>query len=31
MLKILQDKNVKVMWSKNGEEVWFNANDVGRN
>ncbi|HBG1035949.1 TPA: Bro-N domain-containing protein [Clostridioides difficile] len=29
MLKILQDKNVKVMWSKNGEEVWFNANDVG--
>ncbi|MCQ4436883.1 BRO family protein [Clostridioides difficile] len=29
MLKILQEKNVKVMWSKNGEEVWFNANDVG--
>lgn len=29
MLKILQEKNVRMIWSKNGEEVWFNANDVG--
>lgn len=29
MLKILQEKNVRMIWSKDGSEVWFNANDVG--
>ncbi|MCE4883737.1 BRO family protein [Clostridioides difficile] len=29
MLKILQEKDVRVIWFKNGEEVWFHAGDVG--
>ncbi len=28
MLKILQEKNVRMIWSKDGVEVWFSANDV---
>lgn len=29
MLKVLQEKNIRMIWSKNGEEVWFHAGDVG--
>ncbi|HBG2786833.1 TPA: phage antirepressor, partial [Clostridioides difficile] len=29
MLKILQEKNVRMIWSKDGSEVWFHAGDVG--
>ncbi|HBL07087.1 MAG TPA: BRO family protein, partial [Clostridium sp.] len=29
MLKILQEKNIRMIWSKDSNEVWFNANDVG--
>ncbi|WP_255613048.1 MULTISPECIES: BRO family protein [unclassified Clostridioides] len=29
MLKVLQEKNIRMIWSKDGSEVWFNANDVG--
>lgn len=29
MLKVLQEKNIRMIWSKVGGEVWFNANDVG--
>lgn len=29
MLKILQEKNVRMTWSKDGNEVWFSANDIG--
>jgi len=29
MLKILQERNVRMIWSKDGNEIWFNANDIG--
>lgn len=29
MLRILEEKNVRMIWSKDGNEVWFSANDVG--
>lgn len=29
MLRILEEKNVRMIWSKDGSEVWFSANDVG--
>lgn len=29
MLKILQERNVRMIWSKDGNEVWFSANDIG--
>lgn len=28
MIKVLKEKNVRMVWSKDGEEIWFNANDV---
>lgn len=28
MLKVLLEKNVRMIWSNNGNEVWFSANDV---
>lgn len=29
MVKIMQDKNIRMIWSKDGSEVWFSANDIG--
>lgn len=29
VIKLLAERNVKIIWSKNGEEIWFNATDVG--
>lgn len=29
MFKLLKEKNVRMLWNKDGSEVWFNANDVG--
>lgn len=29
MLRILEEKNARMIWSKDGNEVWFSANDVG--
>lgn len=29
MESILQEKNIRMIWAKDGSEVWFNANDVG--
>ncbi len=28
MLKILEEKNVRMIFTKDGNEIWFNANDV---
>ncbi|EQF29038.1 BRO family, N-terminal domain protein [Clostridioides difficile CD160] len=29
MLKVMYQKNVRMIWSKDGNEVWFHAGDVG--
>lgn len=29
MLKVLLEKNVRMIFTKDGEEVWFNASDIG--
>lgn len=29
MVKFMQDKNIRMIWSKDGSEVWFSANDIG--
>lgn len=29
MFKILKEKNIRMIWSKEGNEVWFNASDIG--
>lgn len=30
MLNILKEKNVRMIWTNNGNEVWFHAGDIGR-
>lgn len=29
MFNLLKEKNIRMIWSNDGTEVWFNANDVG--
>ncbi len=29
MLKVLQERNIRMIWPKNGEEIWFHAGDIG--
>ena len=28
MLKVLLEKHVRMLWSNNGNEIWFSVNDV---
>ncbi|SDO87686.1 BRO family protein [Clostridium gasigenes] len=29
MIKLLQEKNIRMIWSNDGNEIWFSANDIG--